>query len=198
MSDRFNECLQLTLEFEGGYSNDPNDAGGATNLGITQTTLTSAYNDGIVSHNDITKITTAEAALIYQINYWNKCSCDSLPKPVDFLVFDMAVNAGTATASKALQNVLNRYSNNQISEDGVIGPKTLASLEELLSVHSTSSVLKDTWLLRSISDSLLQYFETHYVTICAGKTEQQIKNRTFLLGWMNRNLKRATIAGESL
>ena len=35
----FDKCLKFTLQFEGGFTNDPKDPGGPTNLGITQATL---------------------------------------------------------------------------------------------------------------------------------------------------------------
>lgn len=196
--ERFKECLKLTLNFEGGFSDDPNDAGGATNLGITNGTLNSAYNAGIVSHNDITKLTTNEAAKIYEVNYWDKTRCDEIPEPLDYLVFDMAVNAGTGTAVKAFQNVLNRYGNGSITEDGVIGNNTINFLNTLLEAADSmqSSSIKKDWFIRAMVDSLLQNYEKHYSSICEGKTEQQIKNRTFLRGWIARNVKRASIAGS--
>lgn len=195
---RFQECLRLTLNFEGGFSDDPKDAGGATNMGITEGTLNSAYKAGIVSHNNIKSLTTNEAAKIYEINYWNKCRCYDIPEPLDYLVFDMAVNAGVGTSSKAFQNVLNRYSTSSISEDGAIGEKTIALLDELLDSASDipSPPYKSDLLIRAMVDSLLQNFEKHYVSICEGNTQQQINNRSFLRGWMNRNVKRAAIAGS--
>ena len=38
MDDNFDACLAFTLKEEGGYSDNPADPGGATNMGITLAT----------------------------------------------------------------------------------------------------------------------------------------------------------------
>ena len=38
----FDDCLKFTLQFEGGFVNNPKDPGGPTNLGVTQATLSSS------------------------------------------------------------------------------------------------------------------------------------------------------------
>ena len=38
MDDNFDTCLAFTLQEEGGYSDNPADPGGATNMGITLAT----------------------------------------------------------------------------------------------------------------------------------------------------------------
>ena len=38
MDELFEKCLKQVLKWEGGYVNDPDDNGGATNMGITQYT----------------------------------------------------------------------------------------------------------------------------------------------------------------
>ena len=45
--ENFKRALSFVLGNEGGYSNDPLDRGGATNLGITQSTLDRARREGI-------------------------------------------------------------------------------------------------------------------------------------------------------
>ena len=92
---RFDECFKLVLNIEGGYSDNPADKGSKTNYGITEGTLNTAYRAGLAGHNDIAKLTVDEAKTIYKANYWNVCKCDSLPVPLDYLVFDAAVNHGT-------------------------------------------------------------------------------------------------------
>jgi lysozyme family protein len=38
-ASNFDKCFKFILQFEGGFTNDPKDPGGPTNLGITQATL---------------------------------------------------------------------------------------------------------------------------------------------------------------
>ncbi len=60
----FEKALSFVFGSEGGYSNHPNDRGGATNMGITAGTLARAYKQGIVKHQNIKALTRAEAAEI--------------------------------------------------------------------------------------------------------------------------------------
>ena len=51
MDDLFKRALQFVLKWEGGYVNNPNDKGGATNKGITQNT----YNAWLKSNGKAIK-----------------------------------------------------------------------------------------------------------------------------------------------
>ena len=53
----FDHCIELVLGHEGGYVDDPNDAGGETNWGISKR----AYKDV-----DIKNLTKEEAKAIYK------------------------------------------------------------------------------------------------------------------------------------
>lgn len=122
--DRFNRSLKALLKHEGGYVDHPRDPGGATNLGVTLGTAR-AYRmdldgDGDVDKNDVRLIDADAAAPVYRDGYWLKCKCDKLPAGVDYMVFDLAVNSGTSRAIRYLQRAAG------VTEDGVIGPQTLA------------------------------------------------------------------------
>ena len=94
----FERCLAITLKWEGGYSNNPDDPGGATNLGITQREY-DRWRDGKQLHRQSVRlITMDEARAIYRLNYWDAMQCDSLPLGYDLCVFDAAVNSGTGRA----------------------------------------------------------------------------------------------------
>src|SRR5664280_1189786 len=60
---QFLAAIQYVLLNEGGFSDDPNDPGGATNFGILQREL-----PGV----DIRTITREQAISFYLPNYWNK------------------------------------------------------------------------------------------------------------------------------
>jgi hypothetical protein len=117
-TDNFDRCVSVTLAQEGGFSADPNDPGGATNLGITRATL-EAWRGKPVTPEDVRNLTKAEAVEIYRSNYWNPARCADLPDGVDLMVFDFAVNSGPRTAVKALQRSVG------VTEDGSVGPNTL-------------------------------------------------------------------------
>jgi hypothetical protein len=121
--DNFDQCLQLVLAAEGGFSNHPKDPGGATNLGITLETLSawrkSKSPDAVTTVADVDKLTREEACEIYRTNYWNRLRCDDLPSGIDLLVFDFGVNAGPGTSATALQKVIGA------EQDGSVGPLTI-------------------------------------------------------------------------
>ena len=114
MKDNFPKCLDAILKYEGGYVNDPHDAGGETNMGISKR----AFPD-----IDIKNLDVETASAIYKKYYWNQVKADQLPDGLDLVVFDGAVNSGPAQSAKWLQKALG------IKADGVIGPVTLVALQ---------------------------------------------------------------------
>lgn len=112
----FKQAVNIVIKMEGGYVNDPKDPGGETKYGISKRSYPEV---------DITNLTKGHAKDIYKRDYWNKCMCDGLAKPLRLLVFDCAVNQGAVFAIKTLQGLCH------VSTDGIMGPKTLEALEEM-------------------------------------------------------------------
>lgn len=119
-SSNFARAMAQVFRYEGGYVNNPRDPGGPTNFGITLATLR-AWRGSPVSASDVKALTRDEAARIYRQNYWRPVHADDLPPGVDLCIFDYAVNSGPGRAAKALQSILG------VTEDGVIGPETIAA-----------------------------------------------------------------------
>lgn len=164
MKTNFELFITEVLSVEGGYVNDPDDNGGATNRGITRRVYDKYYLEvyGITSTDmDHANLTRAEAADIYKHYYWDAVKGDELPSGVDLMVADMAVNSGTVRASKMLQKIVNA------KEDGIIGPATLAKVNGI-----GSNIL--------IHKAFLQRRES-YFQISAIKN-----NIKFYKGWINR------------
>ena len=101
----FEKSLALTLKFEGGFVDNPFDPGGATNMGITLSTL-SNYRGHTASKLDVKRLTQTEASAIYLSHYWEPLLAEQLPDGVDMFMFDYAVNSGPARAVIALQSIL--------------------------------------------------------------------------------------------
>lgn len=119
-SDSFERALTCVLRHEGGYSDHPNDPGGATMMGITLATL-ARWRGQSVTKADVRALKREEAAAIYRSRYWNAVRADEFPAGVDLVMFDFAVNSGPSRAIRTVQQVLG------IAVDGRIGPQTLAA-----------------------------------------------------------------------
>jgi uncharacterized protein (TIGR02594 family) len=119
----FDHALAHVLKMEGGYSNDPYDPGGATNLGITLVDL--ARYRGVAPTPDldtaIKALTPAEVVPIYRAFYWGPSHAPQLPPALALFHFDAAVNHGLGAAARMLQQALG------VDIDGDIGPLTLAA-----------------------------------------------------------------------
>jgi len=116
----FETCLAFVFAEEGGYTDDPLDPGGATNLGITLAEL-NRWRHTAVTKDDVRALQKSEASAIYAANYWNVVRGAELPPGIDLIVFDAAVNTGNARAAKMLQAIV------RTAVDGAIGPQTIVA-----------------------------------------------------------------------
>src|SRR6056297_435940 len=111
---------------EGGFVNDPDDPGGATNFGVTIHTLRrlglDVTGDGGVDVADVRRLSRTQAERIFIEHYFERPGIARLPEVLQASVFDMYVNAG-ANAVKILQRLLVQMGQ-QVAVDGVIGPQT--------------------------------------------------------------------------
>jgi lysozyme family protein len=101
-SENFESCLAITLKWEGGYSNHPDDPGGPTMRGIIQREYDAWLKKKGRAPSSVRNISDADVRAIYRTAYWNAMNCDGLAAGMDLCVFDAAVNSGTGRASKWL------------------------------------------------------------------------------------------------
>ena len=124
MEDDFVTCLAFTLRAEGGYVDNPDDPGAATNMGITLATYRTWSDDPAAGIPQIKDMTRRVARAIYRAVYWNPLRADALPAGIDLSVFDFGVNAGTWRSARLLQRALG-FTGDEV--DGCIGPETLGA-----------------------------------------------------------------------
>lgn len=124
MTDLFSQALARVLASEGGYSNDSQDPGGATNKGITQAVYDAWRESRGMQPAPVKGISDAAVASIYRDRYWIAAKCDQMPAGVSYVVFDGAVNSGVSQSAKWLQRALG------VVDDGQIGPKTIAAVNQ--------------------------------------------------------------------
>ncbi len=108
------DIITAIVQREGGFVNDPADAGGPTNWGITQSTL---------AHYRMRPLSITEARAIYRERYivgpgFNAITDERLLE----LVVDSAVQHGVVGAVRLLQAALG------VAVDGVFGDATKAAL----------------------------------------------------------------------
>ncbi len=120
------EIAEQIVAREGGFSNDPDDPGGATKYGVTIGTLRrlglDLTGDGAVGVEDVQALSRAQAADIFIRHYFEAPRIASLPPCLQAAVFDMYVNAGS-NAVRILQRLL-RDMGYAVAVDGAIGPQT--------------------------------------------------------------------------
>jgi lysozyme family protein len=116
---------------EGGYVNDPDDPGGATNHGVTIGTLRrlgiDVNRDTRIDVADVKALTRAQAVEIYLKHYYEGPGIAALPEALQASVFDMYVNAG-GNAVKILQRLLTDMGF-PCEPDGEIGPQTIRAAQ---------------------------------------------------------------------
>jgi len=137
----FFTAMQTVFEHEGGFVNDPDDPGGATNWGISlrflrQVGEIDADGDGFfdfdidrsgeIDPGDIALLTRADAVKLYRDHWWDKHGYDDLPPYIAAKVFDLAVNMGALQAHKLLQRACRSIGPKELVEDGILGPRTRA------------------------------------------------------------------------
>lgn len=125
--DAVRRLAEAIVAREGGYVDDPNDPGGATNFGVTIHTMRrlglDLTGDGSVDAADVRALSRAQAVEIFVEHYYHRPRIGALPEGLRAPVFDMYVNAGAA-AVRILQRLLAEMGYD-IAVDGVIGPQTV-------------------------------------------------------------------------
>jgi len=178
----FDRCLELVLQYEGTYANDPDDPGGETYKGITRRDHPDWPGWEIIDprkgQDDFPDLLESMAALqslledLYQRTYWLRTKCDQLPDPIDLLVFDTAVNMGPQKACRFLQQAVNKLQGQALlREDGIIGKKTLAAVTSLNPAKR-----------KEIISYFLELREKRY----HGLAQSKPRMKKFLKGWLNR------------
>lgn len=174
------EMLHDLLKVEGGYSNDPNDAGGETNHGVTIAVARANGYQGPM--RDLTK---AQALEIYRQQYFFKPGYGlvfEVAPTVAAEIFDSSVNCGPGVASRWLQRCLNVLNPDgklyaDLAVDGMVGKSTVAALSALISKYG----------LDETEDLLLKMLNSlqgnHYITLA----EKRQTDQKFVRGWfLNR------------
>ena len=176
MADIVAPLLEDLLRKEGGYVDHPDDRGGATNFGITETVARAAGWNG--SMRDLPR---DFAVTVYRRRYWTAPRFDAvavIAPGVAAELFDTGVNMGTAVAAGFLQRSLNALNRRgfdwpDIMVDRAIGGGTLDALRRLIAVRGKPG---EAALLKALN--ALQ--GARYIELAEGRQA----NESFLFGWL--------------
>ena len=186
----YENIVPYILRWEGGFVNDPDDSGGATNLGVTIATFRAYYgeqkttedlihmtmgqwehifNDSFYRIIEVFKFFhviaefSANKRHIFKTGYWDKILGDGIrSQSVANIIVDWCWMSGVKRVIKRVQKLLN------VKADGIFGPKTLAAL----------NAVNPSTMFLCIKSARVDYYKE-----IVGVNP---KNRKFLKGWLNR------------
>jgi lysozyme family protein len=186
----FESAYKKTLEHEGGYVNDPDDAGGETYKGVARRFHSSwpgwMLIDGYKTRPNFPKNLDNDTDLqqyvksFYRQNFWDQFAGDQIPdQDIGEEMFDTSVNMGIQRAVTFLQSALNVLNRDQslypdLVDDGKFGPKTLQTLNTYLQKDKPELLLKVMNILQGM----------HYINYMKKSPTQE----KFARGWFGRVL----------
>jgi len=160
-----NKLAPFLLKWEGGFVNDPDDLGGATNMGVTIATYRAycrkkGYPKPTIER--LKALTKEEWTEIMKTLYWNRWKADEIwNQSVANILVDWVWASGVH-GIKIPQRIIG------VKVDGIVGPKTLAALNAKNARE----------LFDRIKIARFDFIEE----IC----KKRPANNKFKRGWMNR------------
>lgn len=174
------QIIEAILGKEGGYVNNPDDAGGPTRWGVTQKTARANGYTG-----DMRNLTRDEAKRILEADYWFGPRFDliaTVSPAIAAELCDTGVNMGPSVPAKWLQRWLNAFNQQgklypDLTADGQIGLLTVSALNSYLTSRGKDA---EAVMLKALNCSQ----GSRYLDL----TEQRPANRTFAYGWVKERV----------
>lgn len=157
----YKKLKPFILRWEGGFVNDKDDLGGATNKGITIATFRSVYGQNKTA-SDLRAMTDEQWTHIFKKFYWDKWRADEIrDQSVANILVDWVWASG-AYGIKIPQSML------RVTIDGIVGAKTIAAVNA-----------KDG---KTFFDEIKKERIAFIDRICNSRPQ----NKKFKKGWLNR------------
>jgi lysozyme family protein len=126
-------AINKIREHEGGWSNEPNDAGGKTNFGVSTLFLNELHAAGRwLQYNTVSDIPNEDAATkIFEKEFFIPNEVNYGKNVATLKMHDIAVNLGGKNATMVMQRTLNDlYQESIIDDDGRMGDNTRGLFKE--------------------------------------------------------------------
>ena len=127
MNRNWDKAFDLVIVNEGGYVDNSQDPGGATNWGCTKA-VWEKYVGHEVTKDDIKALTKEDVKPLYKRNYWDAIHGDAIHSGLDYCIFDCAINSGVGRAAKFIQEIVG------VPADGAIGNNTVTAITQINSI----------------------------------------------------------------
>lgn len=171
----YKQAVQKTLIHEGGYVNNPHDAGGETYRGVSRKNWPHWSGWGIIdsykSHTSFPRILDSDTRLqtiiveFYREGYWKDLYSQIADQLIAEKLFDLGVLFGVKTAIKILQITIAQDMG--IVSDGNFGPTTLADVNQE-------------------GPDFLARYKTVFIQHCINIVNNNPNDNDFIHGWINR------------
>jgi lysozyme family protein len=166
------------IKWEGGLVNDPMDAGGLTNKGVTYRVWCEHF--GRDEMERFKRMDEADWKAIYLKGFWQPMRCEEMPQAIADIVAEFGWMSGHNAAITTLQRAINSVQGEPgLKEDGQIGRFTLAALNKAKP--------------ELIATAMIAERRRFYVAIIARRPQ----NARFRNGWNNRLNALATYLKEN-
>lgn len=183
-NEQFLAQWQKTGAMEGGYTNDPNDAGGETNYGITVAVARAHGYSG-----EMKDLTLATAAQIAKEAYWDVMRLDdvgAISASVAEKLFDLGFLCGIGEAGLIFQRAINLFARPDetppayplLTEDGNIGKMTVYSFGLYIKLRAAKAVPV---MVKCLNDQEGVYF----MNLCRATP----KDSSFVFGWYQNRVQ---------
>ncbi|WP_306141496.1 glycosyl hydrolase 108 family protein [Roseibium sp. MMSF_3412] len=164
---QFKKLHEFVKRWEGDFVNHPSDPGGATNMGITISTLTE-WRGTEVTVDDVKKLSRAEADQIFRTRYYASNRCGEMPERMAMVIYNCSVLSGRKRAITLAQEAFNGLGllvgGVPLIVDGILGRMTMSALK-----GTDASLFADAFMDRQ--EEYLRQLNTF---------------STFGKGWLNR------------
>lgn len=181
-----NVLLPFILKWEGGFVNDPADAGGATNKGVTIGTWRQVgYDkdgDGDIDVQDLKLLSNNDVRdRVLKPHYWNKWKADNIQsQKIANILVDWVWGSGKH-GIVIPQRLLG------VKDDGIVGEKTLSAVNFADPDQLFDAIYKARVdFLNEITQSSIAKYEKKIGRKATESELMKYTNKRFLKGWLNR------------